>query len=86
MNKPSIFGLVFSLLTLVGFTMFMVSGTDFPVWRWPYEAYQGLVFSVVWGLGVSPTIGYLFSAMVVVTIFVVSFAIGHKLARLIMKR
>ncbi|WP_347369152.1 hypothetical protein, partial [Vibrio vulnificus] len=58
----------------------------FPLLVWPYEAFQGLVFSFVWGFGVSATVGYLFSIIVTVTVAVVSFALGHKLSRFVVKK
>ncbi|ADV86442.1 hypothetical protein VVMO6_01420 [Vibrio vulnificus MO6-24/O] len=44
-----------------------------------------MVFSFVWGFGVSTTVGYFFSIIVAVTVAVVSFAVGHKLSRFVVK-
>ncbi|HAS8304312.1 TPA: hypothetical protein I7792_21355 [Vibrio vulnificus] len=63
-----------------------MDGSHFPLLVWPYEAFQGLVFSFVWGFGVSTTVGYLFSIIVTVTVAVVSFALGHKLSRSVVKK
>ncbi|EPX4135771.1 hypothetical protein ACW0FU_004311, partial [Vibrio vulnificus] len=60
--------------------------SHFPLLVWPYEAFQGLVFSFVWGFGVSTTVGYFFSIIVAVTVAVVSFAVGHKLSRFVVKK
>ena len=86
MSKANLTGVIFAVLSLIGFTYFMVAGTHFPIQQWPIEAYQGLVFSIVWGMGVSPTIGYVYAALIVLTLVIVNFAIGHKLARLLSKQ
>ncbi|WP_117236151.1 hypothetical protein [Vibrio maerlii] len=83
MSKANLTGVIFAVLSLIGFTYFMVGGTHFSIQQWPVEAYQGLVFSIVWGMGVSPTIGHVYSALIVLTLVIVSFAIGHKMARLL---
>ncbi|WP_423229435.1 hypothetical protein, partial [Vibrio vulnificus] len=72
-----------SLSTLV---FVIMDGSHFPLLVWPYEAFQGLVFSFVWGFGVSATVGYLFSIIVTVTVAVVNFALGHKLSRFVVKK
>ncbi|MEK0272633.1 hypothetical protein WM008_23785 [Vibrio vulnificus] len=64
----------------------IMDGSHFPLLVWPYEAFQGLVFSFVWGFGVSATVGYLFSIIVTVTVAVVNFALGHKLSRFVVKK
>lgn len=81
MIRHNIIGFLSSLFVLSTLIFFMMDGSHFPLLQWPYEAFQGLVFSFVWGFGVSITIGYFFSIMVVVTVAVVSFALGHKLSR-----
>ena len=81
MIRHNLIGFLSSLFALVGLIFVMMDGSHFPLLQWPYEAFQGLVFSFVWGFGVSITIGYFFSIMVAVTVLVVSFALGHKLSR-----
>ncbi|WP_430619702.1 hypothetical protein, partial [Vibrio cholerae] len=50
--------------------------------EWPYEAYQGLVFSFVWGFGVSAMVGYLLSILVFIGVAEVCFAVCHKISRI----
>lgn len=85
MNKQTILGLLTVALALLGLTFLLTSDSHFPLSQWPYEAFQGLVFSLVWGFGVSTAVGYTYSVLIVLSICVVSFAIGHKLARIFSK-
>ncbi|EPA9953687.1 hypothetical protein [Vibrio cholerae] len=71
MNRSSIFGIVASILGLAALIFTVMDGSHFPVIEWPYEAYQGLVFSFVWGFGVSATVGYLLSILVFIGVAVV---------------
>ncbi|NOH80511.1 hypothetical protein F0231_12245 [Vibrio sp. RE86] len=82
MNRHSIVGTCTALLGILGLIFLLSGDSHFPIHQWPYEAYQGLVFSFVWGFGISPTIGHLYSVFVIVTVTVLSFAIGHKLSRI----
>ncbi|EGQ9279728.1 TPA: hypothetical protein I7759_22070 [Vibrio vulnificus] len=86
MNRHNIIGLLSSVLSLSTLVFVIMDGSHFPLLVWPYEAFQGLVFSFVWGFGVSTTVGYLFSIIVTVTVAVVSFALGHKLSRSVVKK
>ncbi|RZR03534.1 hypothetical protein D8T43_21950 [Vibrio vulnificus] len=86
MNRHNIIGFVSSVLFLSTLVFFIMDGSHFPLLVWPYEAFQGLVFSFVWGFGVSATVGYLFSIIVTVTVAVVSFVLGHKLSRSVVKK
>ncbi|EGR1514756.1 hypothetical protein [Vibrio vulnificus] len=86
MNRHNIIGLLSSVLSLSTLVFVIMDGSHFPLLVWPYEAFQGLVFSFVWGFGVSATVGYLFSIIVTVTVAVVSFALGHKLSRFVVKK
>ncbi|HDY7489437.1 TPA: hypothetical protein RQK89_004774 [Vibrio vulnificus] len=86
MNRHNIIGLLLSVLSLSTLVFVIMDGSHFPLLAWPYEAFQGLVFSFVWGFGVSATVGYLFSIIVTVTVAVVSFALGHKLSRSVVKK
>lgn len=78
-------GVLTTLFGLASVSYLLVADADFVLIEWPYEAFQSLVFSIVWGFGVSKTVGYVYSALIVTTIAVVSFAIGHKLHRLVVK-
>ncbi|EGR1045565.1 MULTISPECIES: hypothetical protein [Vibrio] len=81
MNRSTMFGIMASLLGLAALIFTVMDGSHFPVIQWPYEAYQGLVFSFVWGFGVSATVGYLLSILVFIGVAVVCFAVGHKISR-----
>ncbi|EGR1837122.1 hypothetical protein D3Z74_18285 [Vibrio cholerae] len=86
MNRHNIIGFLSSVLSLSTLVFVIMDGSHFPLLVWPYEAFQGLAFSFVWGFGVSATVGYLFSIIVTVTVAVVSFALGHKLSRSVVKK
>ncbi|EGR2724591.1 hypothetical protein DUG83_24630 [Vibrio parahaemolyticus] len=86
MNRHNIIGFLSSVLSLSTLVFVIMDGSHFPLLAWPYEAFQGLVFSFVWGFGVSATVGYLFSIIVTVTVALVSFALGHKLSRSVVKK
>ncbi|EOX4256199.1 hypothetical protein ACPF43_003616 [Vibrio cholerae] len=81
MNRSRMFGVVASLLGLSALIFTLMDGSHFLVIQWPYEAYQGLVFSFVWGFGVSAMVGYLLSILVFIGVAVVCFAAGHKISR-----
>ncbi|HDY8146150.1 hypothetical protein QX220_21390 [Vibrio vulnificus] len=86
MNRHNIIGFLSSVLSLSTLVFVIMDGSHFPLLVWPYEAFQGLVFSFVWGFGVSTTVGYFFSIIVAVTVAVVSFAVGHKISRFVVKK
>lgn len=81
MNKVRGFAVLTSLLALVGLIYLLASDSQAPVVQWPYEAFQGLVFTLAWVLGLPESISYLVAAFVVIIVLVVCFLIGHKLAR-----
>ncbi|WP_159652514.1 hypothetical protein [Vibrio atypicus] len=81
MNKATAWGSATTLLTLIALIYLLAGDSHFPFWQWPYEALQGLVFSFVWGFGISEILGFAFSIGVFITVAIVSFAIGHKLGR-----
>lgn len=83
MTKARVSGVLVAVIGLLGLIYFLVSGANFPLTQWPYEAFQSLVFSIVLGFHASTSIAYIVSGMVVVTVLVVCFAVGHKLARCI---
>ncbi|HAS8362692.1 TPA: hypothetical protein I7715_22370, partial [Vibrio vulnificus] len=76
MNRHNIIGFLSAVLSLSTLVFVIMDGSHFPLLVWPYEAFQGLVFSFFWGFGVSATVGYLFLIIVTVTVAVVSFALG----------
>jgi len=81
MNKNVLCGILAALLGLTGLIFLLASDSHFAISQWPYEAFQGLVFSFVWGFGVSTIVAQVYSGLVVITVAVVAFAIGHKLSR-----
>ncbi|WP_047047000.1 hypothetical protein [Vibrio mexicanus] len=81
-NAPLISGLMAALLSLLALSYLMSSDSHFPIYQWPYQAFQGIVFSLVWGFGVSTTIGYLYALFIVVCVAVLAFACGHKIYRM----
>ncbi|MCC4815830.1 hypothetical protein BCU85_09990 [Vibrio lentus] len=79
MNMRVLIGLIATFIGLFAMVYLIAGGTQFPIYQWPQEAYLGLVFSVVWGAGVAASVAYVFSALVFVTVAVVSYAIGYKI-------
>ncbi|MDH5926844.1 hypothetical protein BCT35_16190 [Vibrio lentus] len=82
MNMRVFIGLIATFIGLFAMVYLIAGGTQFPIYQWPQEAYLGLVFSVVWGTGVAASVAYVFSALVFVTVAVVSYAIGYKIGGL----
>ncbi|KMV31428.1 hypothetical protein L4D00_12825 [Photobacterium swingsii] len=81
MNKQLTSGILGGLIPVLGLILLLAGGSHFPVIEWPFEAYQGLVFSLVWGLGISQYLAYFISAMLFITLFAVGYAVGCKLYR-----
>lgn len=81
MKKENLFGLLAALVGLLGLTYLLAGDSHFPIDQWPYQALQGLVFSFVWGFGVSEIIGYAYSVMLILGVCIICFALGHKIAR-----
>ena len=84
MNKARAVGILTSLLALVGLIYVLASDSQTPVIQWPYEAFQGLVFTLGWGFGVPANMSYLVSAVLVIVVLVVFYLIGHTLARCVL--
>ncbi|OCH38332.1 hypothetical protein [Aliivibrio fischeri] len=84
MKRATLFGLLASLLGLVGVIWLLAGGSHFPVYQWPYEALQGLVFSVVWGFGLSVLMGYVVSLLIVFVVLIACFSIGSKLSDILL--
>lgn len=83
MKKETLSGLVASLIGLFGLIYLLAGDSHFSVVQWPYQALQGLVFSLVWGFGVAESVGYAYAILLTVAVCIICFAIGHKLARLV---
>lgn len=81
MNTARVFGVLTSLLALVGLIYLLASDSQAPVIQWPYEALQGLVFTLAWAFGVPEGLSYAVAAIVVLVVLVVCYLFGHKLGR-----
>ncbi|MUK25852.1 hypothetical protein [Aliivibrio fischeri] len=84
MKRATLFGLLASLLGLVGVIWLLAGGSHFPVYEWPYEAFQGVVFSVVWGFGLSVVMGYVVSLLIISVVLIACFSIGSKLSDILL--
>ncbi|MDD9157611.1 hypothetical protein PVK64_15675 [Aliivibrio sp. S4TY2] len=85
MDKARISGLLASFFTLIGLIALLSSGSHFPVYQWPYEAFQGLVFALAWGFGFSVGISYLVSTVFVLLLLIIAFIAGTKASRCVLK-
>lgn len=81
MNKTIVSGVLCGLVTVWGLILLLVGDSHFPIIEWPLEAVNGLVFSLVWGLGISQYLAYFISIMLFITLFSVGYAVGIKLYR-----
>lgn len=81
MNKATIMGMVISFLALIGLITAMSTGSHFPIYQWPYEAFQGIAFSLSFGLGLPVSISYAVTCVLFVIIASVFFMLGAKLSR-----
>ncbi|PQJ90144.1 hypothetical protein [Aliivibrio sifiae] len=81
MNKATIMGLFTSVLGLIGLIAALSIGSHFPIYRWPYDVFQGIAFSLAFGLGFSDTISYAVTIVLVFLVTVTFFTIGTKLSR-----
>ena len=84
MDGTRAFGMFTSLLTLVGLIYLLALDSQEPVILWPYEAFQGLVFTLGWGFGVPEKISYLVAGILVVVLLTACYLLGHKFARCIL--
>lgn len=83
MKKENLIGLVTALVSLLALIYLLAGDSHFPIIQWPYQALQGLVFSFVWGFGVSASVGYAYSILLTLGVCIIFFAIGHKLTRIL---
>lgn len=81
MNKATIMGMVMSFLGLIGLIIAMSLGSHFPIYQWPYEAFQGIAFALSFGLGLSVIISYVVTCVLFVIVASVFFMLGAKLSR-----
>ena len=83
MKKAKISGVLTALLGL-GFLIFLlVKGANFPASQWPYEAFQGLLFSFSWVFGFSENTSYLITAIFVISMAALCFFLGYKIHHII---
>lgn len=80
MKKATLLGLLSSCLGLIGIILLLAGGSHFPVYQWPYEALQGLVFFVVWGFGFPIIIGYVVALLIIAIVLMACFYLGKKLS------
>ncbi|MBW3695028.1 hypothetical protein EK599_04955 [Vibrio sp. T187] len=81
MNRTNLCSLIAALLGTIGLIYLVVGGSSFPIDQWPTQAFQDIVFSLVMGFGVSKYIAYAYATMIFVTVFTVSYALGHKFSQ-----
>ncbi|WP_122034716.1 hypothetical protein [Aliivibrio sp. EL58] len=81
MNKATTMGMLISFLGLIGLITAMSIGSHFPIYQWPYEAFQGIAFSLSFGLGLSVSISYIVTCVLVFIAASVFFMLGAKLSR-----
>ncbi len=80
MNRHTTTGVLFSLLSLSTLVYIMMNGSNMSLLRWPYEAFQGLAFALVWGFGISVVAGYSTAIIFVMSVVIGSFLLGRKLS------
>ncbi|MGF1692283.1 hypothetical protein [Photobacterium kagoshimensis] len=81
MNRMIASGVFGGLVPVFSLILLLAGDSHFPAIEWPFEAFQGLVFSLVWGLGISQYLAYFISAMLFITLFAIGYAIGCKIYR-----
>lgn len=86
MNTARVFGVLTSLLALGGLIYILAADSQTPVSQWPFEAFQGLIFTLAWGFGVPETLSYLVAIVLILVVLVACYLIGHKLARSVLGR
>ena len=80
MNKATITGVFVSLFGLMGGISALSVGSHFPIYRWPYEAFQGIAFSLAFGLGFSDNESYAVTCVVIFLVAIIFFMLGIKLS------
>ncbi|MDD9194661.1 hypothetical protein PVK62_02280 [Aliivibrio sp. S3MY1] len=80
MNKATIMGMIISFLGLIGFITAMSIGSHFPIHQWPYQVFQGIAFSLSFGLGLPVIISYTVTCVLFFIVASVFFMLGAKLS------
>ena len=83
MNKATITGVLVSLLGLMGGISALSIGSHFPIYRWPYEAFQGIAFSLAFGLGFSNGTSYVVTSILIFIVAIIFFMLGTKLSNIL---
>ena len=83
MSRSMFFGIFLSTLGLIGLILLFTASSNFPVHQWPFEAFQGLVFTLVWAVGVPESLAYPAAALSVLAVLVVLFMVGKKISGLL---
>ncbi|MBJ6138142.1 hypothetical protein [Marinobacter litoralis] len=78
MNRSILFGICSSILGLIGLIFLFTASSNLPVHQWPVEAFQGLVFTLVWAVGVPESLAYPAAALSVLAVLAVLFVVGKK--------
>ena len=84
MNKSTVVGFLTSFLALAGLIAALSHGSHFPIYQWPYEALQGIVFSFAFGLGFSVPLSYTVTLFLISLLLITFFMLGVKLARCVL--
>ncbi|MGB5854236.1 MAG: hypothetical protein WBH20_03075 [Oceanisphaera sp.] len=79
MNKAVIFGMFTALLGLMWMISVLVAGSNASVIELPYEAFQGLVFFFVWGLGFPIVLGIAVTGLCIAAVLLFGFTVGYQL-------
>jgi len=80
MSRSMFFGIFSSILGLIGLIFLFTASSNLPVYQRPVEAFQGLAFTLVWGMGVPESLGYPAAALSVLAVPAVLFVVGKKIS------
>lgn len=83
MHRSILFGIFSSILGLIGLILLFTASSNLPMHQWPLEAFQGLVFSLVWAVGVPESLGYFAAALSVLIVLVLLFVAGRIISKLL---
>ncbi|MBR9869685.1 MAG: hypothetical protein GYB26_00930 [Gammaproteobacteria bacterium] len=83
MRRSMFFGIFSSILGLIGLIRLFTASSDLPVYQWPIEAFQGLVFTLGWAVGVPESLACPVAALSVLVVLAVLFVAGKKVSGLL---
>ena len=81
MRKDVVIGLFCMVFSLLGVIFVLAGDSQTPVSHWPLEAFEGLVFSLAWGLGLSDLNAIVLSLMLINLFAFIAFVVGRQLSR-----